>query len=118
MCLFFLQCTTVLFNANNTSSAILPKPKNTVRMEDDSHEDKPKSTMAFKLLSRDTKGRIEARQLLVPQSNPMAQKVMKAEEEMRLEKQRLKERTLQINQLIADEEVKFACMPYLHLIFE
>ncbi len=73
--------------------------------EDDGGSEKPRSTMTFKLLSRDNKGRLEARQLLVPQDNPMAQKVMKAEEELRLEKQRLKERVLQINQLTADDEV-------------
>jgi hypothetical protein len=74
-------------------------------MEDDRDDNSQSSTtnsMAFKLLSRDTKGRLEARQLLVPQSNLMAQKVMKAEEAARLEKQRLKERVLQINQMTED----------------
>lgn len=74
---------------------------------DEEDESKPKNTMSFKLLSRDNKGRVEARQLLVPQDNPMAQKVMKAEEELRLEKQRLKERVLQINQMSAEDEVSY-----------
>ena len=50
----------------------------------------PAPTVAFKLLSRDTRGRVETRQLLVPEEAPMAVKLAKAEAAMRLEKQKLK----------------------------
>eukprot|EP01035_Chromulina_nebulosa_P008583 gene8583-11636_t len=64
------------------------------------------SSVTFKLLSRDAKGRIESRQLLVPQDSTMAVKLQKAEEEMRIEKQKLKERVLQIESMMgaADAE--------------
>lgn len=61
--------------------------------------------MAFKLLSRDIKGRFETRQMLVPSSNKMAIKLIAAEEELKLEKQKLKEKVLQIEQLSAEAEV-------------
>lgn len=60
--------------------------------------------MAFKLLSRDNKGRIESRQLFVPSNNAIAQNLKKVEEETRLEKQILKERTLQISSMAAEAE--------------
>jgi hypothetical protein len=98
-------------------AAVLPKPKNvsesslesptmsaaTINVPTKSN-DAPK--IAFRLLSRDNKGRIEARQLLVPQENSMAQKLMQSEEEARLEKQKLKERTLLMSSMNS-EEVKF-----------
>ena len=54
------------------------------------HLQAPAPTVAFKLLSRDTRGRVETRQLLVPEEAPMAVKLAKAEAAMRLEKQKLK----------------------------
>jgi hypothetical protein len=59
--------------------------------------------MKFSLLSRDNKGRIETKQLLVPKENAMAQKLAKAEEEARLEKLKIKERTLQLHSLSAGD---------------
>ena len=65
--------------------------------------------MAFKLLSRDIKGRFETRQMLVPSNNKMAIKLIAAEEELKLEKQKLKEKVLQIEQLSAEAEVGDDC---------
>ena len=55
--------------------------------------------MVFKLLSRDNKGRFETRNLLVPENNSMAVKVMRAKEESRLDQQRRKEQILQLDSL-------------------
>lgn len=101
--------------------AVLPKPKNSFRShpdDEDQYDQAMGPTMGpdsssgaggrgvtFKLLSRDAKGRFETRQLQVPQDNQMAVKLAKAEEAMRIEKQRLKERVLQIDQLTAEAEV-------------
>lgn len=59
----------------------------------------------FKLLSRDSKGRFETRQLQVPEGNQMAIKLLKAEEEQRIERKILKEKVLQIQSLTAEVEV-------------
>lgn len=87
---------------------MLPKPKNAVRAhpddEDEVESQQPRG-VTFKLLSRDTKGRFETRQLQLPEDNQMAVRLAKAEEAMRAEKQRLKERVLQIDQLTAEQEV-------------
>jgi hypothetical protein len=50
--------------------------------------------MTFRLLGRDTKGRVETRQLLVPSENKIAVKLMQKGEQQRLEKELLKEKTL------------------------
>ena len=65
----------------------------------------PPKAITFKLLSRDSKGRFETRALQVPETNRMAVKLVKAEEAMRAERQLLKERVLQIEQLAAEAEV-------------
>ncbi len=108
--------------------AVLPKPKNyrtTLPDDDDQAEDHSHHNnssnnqsgggngmggaggrgVTFKLLSRDAKGRFETRQLQVPEDNKMAVRLAKAEETLRIEKQRLKERVLQIDQLTAEAEV-------------
>jgi len=110
--------------------AVLPKPKNAFRSsmstgegdEEDEEESgfngggdggpggsgsgsgKNRPAVVFKLLSRDTKGRFETRSLSVPQDNKMAVHLAKAEEAQRAEKQLLKARVLQINQLAAEAE--------------
>lgn len=105
----------------------MPKPKNNApAAEDDQptvtashhhqqhqhHHHAPAApAMKFSLLSRDNKGRVEARQLLVPKDNPMAVKLAKAEEEARLEKLRIKERTLQLNSLNNDDVSIFNLLP-------
>lgn len=91
--------------------AVLPKPKNAaaVNMCAAGATSSPAAaSVAFKLLSRDAKGRVEARQLLVPQTSTMAVKLQKAEEELKIEKQRLKERVLQIESLVAEAEFEEA----------
>lgn len=98
--------------------AVLPKPKNhRPILPEDEDEDQAENNnnsgaggvggrgVTFKLLSRDAKGRFETRQLQVPEDNKMAVKLAKAEETQRIEKQRLKERVLQIDQLTAEAEV-------------
>lgn len=72
--------------------------------DDKHHKHQPKK-IAFKLLSRDQKGRIETRQLMVPEENEMAVKLMKAGAEQRIEKERLKQRVLEINSMNAELEV-------------
>ena len=101
--------------------AVLPKPKN-FRLptdDDDQLDDTPTlgsgmgmgmggpggRGVTFKLLSRDAKGRFETRQLLVPEDNKMAVTLAKSEEALRIEKQKLKERVLQIDKLTAEAEV-------------
>jgi hypothetical protein len=48
---------------------------------------------------------VEARQLLVPDANPMAIKLAQAELTLKAEKQRLKQRILMIESMSADMEV-------------
>lgn len=73
-----------------TVSVILPKPKNVINTTDMLNEDEgdmgssssaaatgPK--MAYRLLGRDNKGRVETRQFLVPQSAQMCINLAKAE---------------------------------------
>jgi regulator of nonsense transcripts 2 len=65
--------------------------------EDEGVDDKttaPKKTMVFKLLGRDTKGRVETRQLLIPEETKIAKKILAADEMRRLEKEKLKEKVL------------------------
>ncbi len=91
--------------------AVLPKPKNLdprpVGEEEDDEEEEDSPTraraMPFKLLGRDAKGRIEARQLLVPQAAPMAIRLAEATAAAREERQRLKEKVLQIDRVIQDQ---------------
>eukprot|EP01038_Epipyxis_sp_PR26KG_P009687 gene9687-13040_t len=94
--------------------AVLPKPKNSFPLYrgsgedddgmDDDGDNKPKG-LAFKLLSRDSKGRVETRQLIVSEENQMAIRLMKAEEAQRIAKQQLKERVLHLESLTAENEV-------------
>jgi hypothetical protein len=46
---------------------------------------------------------VETRQLIVPDDAPMAVKLAKSEAAMKLEKQKLKERVLQIESLTAEQ---------------
>ncbi len=86
--------------------------------EDQAYGDKQQGKkIAFKLLSRDNKGRLEARQLLVPETNTMAVKLMKAEVEQRIAKERLKQRVLEINSMNADNEVRYSISIRMQLLF-
>lgn len=55
--------------------------------------------MTFRLLGRDTKGRVETRQLMVPTENKIAAKLLQKGEKQRLEKEMLKEKTLMYDTL-------------------
>jgi hypothetical protein len=64
----------------------------------------PRNQVAFKLLSRDNKGRIEARQLFVPKEHAIVQHMIKSEEELRIQKERVMERTLLLSAMNAENE--------------
>ena len=92
---------------------VIPKAKNTFAPlldedddyeDDDDEEESRRKTVSFKLLSRDTKGRVEARQLLVPEESPMALKLLASEEQEREERERLRARVLQYDALSEEEE--------------
>ncbi len=51
--------------------------------------------MAFKLLSRDRRGRFETRTLLIPEEAAMAVNLVKTEAAQKVERQLIKERVLQ-----------------------
>ena len=83
--------------------------------DDDDEEDfveeeilppKQKSAVTFKLLSRDGKGRVEARNLLVPQDSPMVMMIQQTKDSEREERQRLKERVLGFNEKYEEYEQK------------
>lgn len=61
--------------------------------------------MPFKLLGRDGKGRIETRQLMVPEEAPMVAKLLKSEAQMKIEKQKLKEKVLAMETFAMETEV-------------
>ena len=129
--------------------AVLPKPKNSISSfyntadidtgmttiaegeEDEDEDDTPlvgdsastsgKMPAGFvvKLLSRDSKGRNETRELRVPESNSIAIKLQGVEEQNRVERQRIKDRVLQIEKLnsevggsIADESEEIQSADY------
>jgi hypothetical protein len=48
---------------------------------------------------------VETRQMLIPQTSEMAIRRLKADEELKIEKQRIKERVLEIDKLSAAAEV-------------
>jgi hypothetical protein len=93
----------------NVNAVILPKPKNVINPDDMAENDndnddnsssrQPAPKMAYKLLARDNRGRVETRQFLVPQSAQMCVNLAKAEAEMKLEKQIIKQKTLQIESM-------------------
>ena len=73
--------------------------------EEIAHQRK-KSAVTFKLLSRDNKGRIEARNLLVPEDSRMVMMIQQNKDSEREEKQRLKERVLGFNEKYEESEQK------------
>lgn len=82
--------------------AVLPKPKNS--LNDAEEINQPKKGVLFKVLGRDGKGRVETRQLLLPQEVSFISKIQQHEEASRLEKQKMKERIIQLNQSNMMEE--------------
>eukprot|EP01035_Chromulina_nebulosa_P017897 gene17897-23514_t len=88
--------------------AVLPKPKNLLRpviSPNQTEVNSGKNGVVFKLLARDTKGRIETRQLCVPDDNNLVVKLQKSEEINRLEKQRIKEKVLLLESM--NDELSF-----------
>jgi hypothetical protein len=59
----------------------------------------------FKVLSRDVKGRVETRQLLLSQDKSLALRFQKAEEASRVEKKLMKEKVLRLESMNYDEDV-------------
>lgn len=92
--------------------AVLPRPKNVLRPLHDSvstHNATPESNhnggVVFKMLSRDTKGRVETRQVLLPETNAIVAKLQRSEEQLRLEKQLIKEKILQLESMQSEDDV-------------
>eukprot|EP00595_Chromulina_sp_UTEXLB2642_P002599 CAMPEP_0196766340 /NCGR_PEP_ID=MMETSP1095-20130614/23090_1 /TAXON_ID=96789 ORGANISM="Chromulina nebulosa, Strain UTEXLB2642" /NCGR_SAMPLE_ID=MMETSP1095 /ASSEMBLY_ACC=CAM_ASM_000446 /LENGTH=334 /DNA_ID=CAMNT_0042127891 /DNA_START=1084 /DNA_END=2088 /DNA_ORIENTATION=+ len=88
--------------------AVLPKPKNLLRpviSPNQTEANSGNNGVVFKLLARDTKGRIETRQLCVPDDNNLVVKLQKSEEINRLEKQRIKEKVLLLESM--NDEISF-----------
>ncbi len=89
----------------------MPKPKNPLRpiippSTNISSENQSSNNngVVFKLLARDGKGRIETRQLCVPEGNDLVIKLQKSEEISRLEKQKIKERVLLLESMNDDQD--------------
>jgi hypothetical protein len=59
--------------------------------------------VAFRMLRRDPKGRVQAHQVLVPEDTNLAKKLQENDEALRLQQQRLKERVLTYHQIGAYE---------------
>lgn len=103
--------------------AVLPKPKNLLRpmpiqpAKDvtadaiSSSSDAPTGGKVFKVLARDAKGRVETRQMLVPEDNTMVIKLQQSEEAIRLERQLIKERVLQYEAMTIEEEERVCYCP-------
>jgi len=87
---------------NTSSLAVLPKPKNSLKLGDQSENSSGK---IFKVLSRDSKGRVETRQLLLEEDNSLALRFQKAEEASRVEKKLMKEKVLRLESMNYDEDV-------------
>jgi regulator of nonsense transcripts 2 len=95
-------------DVNMARPAVLPKPKNVFASysgDDYDGENTEVSTKAvpFKMLSRDGRGKVEARQLLIPEDSQMALRLAKAEALKREEKMRLKQRILQLDSQAEDD---------------
>jgi hypothetical protein len=77
--------------------------------EEENEMDESKNKMvSFKLLSRNTRGKIEARELLVPEENKIAVKLLKSEETIREERQRVKDLVLQFDAANTTKELTYA----------
>jgi hypothetical protein len=116
------------FKANDVDRmaipAILPRPKNQLRPLHDSSTATSSSTtdaslaesnaskgaggVVFKMLSRDMKGRVETRQVLLPESNAIVAKLQRSEEQQRLEKQLIKEKILQLESMQTEDDGSYA----------
>lgn len=85
---------TLAKSQNLAMPAVLPRPKNLIAPSEDDAEEERKDEIQFKLLSRDSKGRFETRQFAVSKDDVMVHRLTKAEQEHRLERQRIKDMVL------------------------
>lgn len=93
--------------------AVLPKPKNILRPYPASiasrqavGDDGAASVgVVFKVLGRDAKGRVETRQVMLPESNNLVVKLQKSEEISKMEKQKMKEKVLLLESMSAENEM-------------
>lgn len=95
-------------DVNMARPAVLPKPKNVFsRFSADEEEDTETAQkgIAFKLLSRDNKGKVETRQLLIPEENQISLRLAKAEAARREARLRLKQQVLNLDSQFEDEEL-------------
>ena len=77
--------------------AILPRAKN-LPVEGTTPA-APQNGMSFKLLSRDARGKVETRHVVIPDSADLAAKLQKRQESQREERQRNKEQVLALSEL-------------------
>lgn len=94
-------------DVNMARPAVLPKPKNVFSRfseTDDDDAEIPQRGVTFKLLSRDNKGKIETRQLLIPEENQIALRLAKAEASRIEARLRLKQQVLNLDSKLEDEE--------------
>ena len=95
-------------DVNMARPAVLPKPKNVFSRFSGDEEDEVETAqkgVAFKLLSRDIKGKIETRQLLIPEENQIAMRLAKAEAARREAQLRLKQQVLSLDSQFEDEDL-------------
>ena len=93
-------------DVNMARPAVLPKPRNvfTRFSADEEDVEEVAKGVTFKMLSRDARGRIETRQLQLPEETKLATRLAKVEAVKREEKQRLKEKVLQLDSVLAAEQ--------------
>lgn len=106
-------------DVNMARPAILPKPKNVFARfdgEDEDAEDALPKGVPFKLLSRDGKGRIESRQLVVPEDSLMSIKLAKAEAAKKEERDRLKQLVLMRDEVDEDAEAEIGALESRRLL--
>lgn len=92
---------------------VIPKPKNLSSLHEDGDnsgddsDEEPKPKVVLKLLSRDSKGRVEARQLAIPTNSQIVMKIQENEVKIQEENRKLKEKVLKMSQslTIADDVV-------------
>ena len=95
-------------DVNMARPAVLPKPKNVssrFSADDEDEIDTSQKGVAFKLLSRDNKGKIETRQLLIPEANQISLRLAKAEAARREARLRLKQQVLNLDSQFEDDEM-------------
>ena len=83
---------------------VIPKAKNLSSLHEDNEDsdsdsdDEPKPKVVLKLLSRDSKGRVESRQLAIPTNSQLVVKIQENEVKIQEENRKLKEKVLMMSQ--------------------